>query len=48
LASTECLEDRDKAIKTPVSQVVVPNTSLLKQVDPATRLALYSNFSNAT
>ncbi|XP_034888514.1 CBS domain-containing protein CBSX6 [Populus alba] len=38
LASTECLQDRDKAIKTPVSQVVVPNTSLLKQVDPATRL----------
>ncbi|KAG6750958.1 hypothetical protein POTOM_045473 [Populus tomentosa] len=38
LASTECLEDQDKAIKTSVSQVVVPNASLLKQVDPATRL----------
>ncbi|KAF9661368.1 hypothetical protein SADUNF_Sadunf19G0061600 [Salix dunnii] len=38
LASSECLEDQDKAIKTPVSQVVVPNTSLLKLVDPATRL----------
>ncbi|KAJ6884389.1 CBS domain-containing protein CBSX6-like [Populus alba x Populus x berolinensis] len=37
LASTECLEDQDKAIKTSVSQVVVPNASLLKQVDPATR-----------
>ncbi|KAG6735944.1 hypothetical protein POTOM_061373 [Populus tomentosa] len=36
LASTECLEDQDKAIKTSVSQVVVPNASLLKQVDPAT------------
>ncbi|XP_061946506.1 CBS domain-containing protein CBSX6-like [Populus nigra] len=38
LASTECLEDQDKAIKTSVSQVVAPNASLLKQVDPATRL----------
>ncbi|KAL9342157.1 hypothetical protein Peur_065482 [Populus x canadensis] len=38
LASTECLEDQDKSIKTSVSQVVVPNASLLKQVDPATRL----------
>ncbi|KAJ6877599.1 CBS domain-containing protein CBSX6-like [Populus alba x Populus x berolinensis] len=38
LASTECLEDQDKAIKTSVSQVVVPNASVLKQVDPATRL----------
>ncbi|KAJ6763274.1 AMP-ACTIVATED PROTEIN KINASE GAMMA REGULATORY SUBUNIT [Salix purpurea] len=38
LASTECLEDQDKAIKTSVSHAVVPNASLLKQVDPATRL----------
>ncbi|KAJ6383885.1 hypothetical protein OIU78_027228, partial [Salix suchowensis] len=36
LASTECLEDQDKAIKTSVSHAVVPNASLLKQVDPAT------------
>ncbi|KAF9670419.1 hypothetical protein SADUNF_Sadunf13G0066300 [Salix dunnii] len=36
LASTECLEDHDKAIKTSVSHAVVPNASLLKQVDPAT------------
>ncbi|GMN26048.1 hypothetical protein TIFTF001_001157 [Ficus carica] len=38
LARTECLEDQDKALKTPVSDVVVPNNSLLRQVDPATRL----------
>ncbi|CAK7339849.1 unnamed protein product [Dovyalis caffra] len=40
LASSECLENQDKAIKTPVSQVVVPNTWLLKQVDPATRAVI--------
>uniref|UniRef100_A0A5B7ALC1 Putative CBS domain-containing protein CBSX6 n=1 Tax=Davidia involucrata TaxID=16924 RepID=A0A5B7ALC1_DAVIN len=33
-----CLDDQDKAMKTPVSEVVVPNNSLLKVVDPATRL----------
>lgn len=38
LARTECLEDQDKALKTPVSDVVVPNNSLLRLVDPATRL----------
>ncbi|KAM1095936.1 hypothetical protein ACFXTH_010681 [Malus domestica] len=37
-AKSECLEDHDKALKTPVSDVVAPNNSLLKQVDPATRL----------
>lgn len=37
LAKSECLEE-DKAMKIPVSQVVSPNNSLLKQVDPATRL----------
>lgn len=38
LARSECLEDRDKAMKTPVSQVVLPNNFLLRQVDPGTRL----------
>ncbi|KAL6988870.1 CBS domain-containing protein cbsx6 [Sarracenia purpurea var. burkii] len=38
LARDECLVDQDKAMKTPVSYVVVPNNSLLKEVDPATRL----------
>lgn len=37
-AKSECLEDHDKALKTPVSEVVVPNNYLLRQVDPATRL----------
>lgn len=37
-AKSECLEDHDKALKTLVSDVVVPNNSLLRQVDPATRL----------
>ncbi|KAJ0080457.1 hypothetical protein Patl1_24073 [Pistacia atlantica] len=36
LARAECLEDQDKATKTPVSEVVVPNNSLLRQVDPGT------------
>lgn len=39
LARAECLEEQERALKTPVSQVVVPNNSLLKQVDPATRSA---------
>ncbi|KAI8005861.1 CBS domain-containing protein CBSX6 [Camellia lanceoleosa] len=38
LARDEFLEDHDRAMKTPVSEVVVPNSSLLKEVDPATRL----------
>ncbi|KAG6586144.1 CBS domain-containing protein CBSX6 [Cucurbita argyrosperma subsp. argyrosperma] len=38
LARTENLEDQDRAMKTPISEVVVPNPSLLRQVDPATRL----------
>ncbi|XP_044500058.1 CBS domain-containing protein CBSX6-like [Mangifera indica] len=38
LARAESLEDQDTAMKTPVSEVVVPNTSLLRQVDPGTRL----------
>ncbi|KAK7243278.1 hypothetical protein RIF29_38071 [Crotalaria pallida] len=38
LAKNECLEDQDKALKTPVSEVVVPNNSLLRLVDPGTRL----------
>lgn len=39
LAKSECLEDQDKALKIPVSEVVVPNNSLLRVVDPATRSA---------
>lgn len=38
LAQDWCLEDQEKAMKTPVSEFVVPNHSLLKLVDPATRL----------
>ncbi|XP_031105862.1 CBS domain-containing protein CBSX6 [Ipomoea triloba] len=38
LAREDCLADQEKAMKTPVSQVVVPNNALLKEVDPATRL----------
>ncbi|XP_057476796.1 CBS domain-containing protein CBSX6 [Actinidia eriantha] len=38
LARNESLEDQDKALNTPVSDVIVPNHSLLKEVDPATRL----------
>ena len=37
LAKSRCLEDQDKALKTPVSEVVVHNNSLLRVVDPATR-----------
>ncbi|KAJ4968012.1 hypothetical protein NE237_014713 [Protea cynaroides] len=38
LARAECLVDQEKALKTPIAEVVVPNNSLLKEVDPATRL----------
>lgn len=38
LARDDCLNDQEKALKTPVSEVVVPDTSLLKEVDPGTRL----------
>lgn len=37
LARDEFLVDQEKALKTPVSQVVVPNNSLLREVDPGTR-----------
>lgn len=37
LAREECLVDQEKAMKTPVSEVVVPDPSLLKELDPATR-----------
>ncbi|MCD7461862.1 CBS domain-containing protein cbsx6 [Datura stramonium] len=37
LAREECLADQEKAMKTPVSEVVVPDNSLLKELDPATR-----------
>ena len=36
LAKSECLQE-DKAMKIPVSQVITPNNTLLKQVDPGTR-----------
>ncbi|XP_073125064.1 CBS domain-containing protein CBSX6 [Henckelia pumila] len=38
LSREDSLSDQDKAIKTPVSQVVVPNNAALKVVDPGTRL----------
>lgn len=38
LARKECLEDQEKAMRTLVSEVVVRNGSLLREVDPATRL----------
>ncbi|PON45513.1 CBS domain containing protein [Parasponia andersonii] len=38
LARSECLEDQEKAMRSPVSEVVVPSNSSLRQVDPATRL----------
>ncbi|KZV30319.1 hypothetical protein F511_28212 [Dorcoceras hygrometricum] len=38
LAREDSLSDQDKAIKTPVSEVVVPNNAALKVVDPGTRL----------
>lgn len=38
LAREECLADQEKAMKAPVSEVVVPDNSLLKELDPATRL----------
>ncbi|KAF3452446.1 hypothetical protein FNV43_RR02879 [Rhamnella rubrinervis] len=38
LATSGCFEDQERALKTPVSEVVVPNNSLLRQVDPGTRL----------
>ncbi|KAL5079344.1 hypothetical protein RYX36_007765 [Vicia faba] len=37
LAKTHSLEDQDKAMKTPVSEVVLSNNSLLRLVDPGTR-----------
>lgn len=40
LARSECLEDQNKAMKTPVSEVVGPNNTLLRQVDPGTRLVI--------
>ncbi|KAL5703145.1 CBS domain-containing protein cbsx6 [Ranunculus cassubicifolius] len=38
LSRNDCLKDPEKAMKTPVSEVVVPNNLLLKEVDPGTRL----------
>ncbi|KAL0298439.1 UNVERIFIED_CONTAM: CBS domain-containing protein CBSX6 [Sesamum radiatum] len=39
LAREDSLADQNKAINTPVSEVVLPNNSALKVVDPGTRLA---------
>ncbi|KAK9050467.1 hypothetical protein SSX86_030452 [Deinandra increscens subsp. villosa] len=38
LAKDDCLNDQEKALKTPVSEVIVPDNTLLKEVDPGTRL----------
>ncbi|CAI9295505.1 unnamed protein product [Lactuca saligna] len=38
LARDDCLNDQEKALKTPVSEVVVPDNTLMKEVDPGTRL----------
>ncbi|XP_076938022.1 CBS domain-containing protein CBSX6-like [Bidens hawaiensis] len=38
LARDDCLNDQEKALKTPVSEFVVPDNTLLKEVDPGTRL----------
>ncbi|KAK4741638.1 hypothetical protein SAY87_025226 [Trapa incisa] len=38
LSRSECLQDQDRAMKTPVSEVVFPNNTLLRLVDPGTRL----------
>lgn len=46
LSREDCLADQEKAMKTPVSEVVVPNNALLKEVDPATRLALLNLHRN--
>ncbi|KAK4356712.1 hypothetical protein RND71_025683 [Anisodus tanguticus] len=37
------LADQEKAMKTPVSEVVVPDNSLLKELDPATRVSWSNN-----
>ncbi|XP_051121544.1 CBS domain-containing protein CBSX6 [Andrographis paniculata] len=38
LAREDCLADQEKALNTPVSEVVIPNNSALQVVDPGTRL----------
>ncbi|KAI3459156.1 hypothetical protein Pfo_015819 [Paulownia fortunei] len=38
LAREDCLADQYKTLNTPVSEVIVPNNSALKVVDPGTRL----------
>ncbi|GKD09593.1 CBS domain-containing protein CBSX6 [Tanacetum coccineum] len=38
LAKDDCLKDQDKALKTPVSEVIVPDNTLLKEVDPGTSI----------
>ncbi|KAG9446094.1 hypothetical protein H6P81_012222 [Aristolochia fimbriata] len=38
LSKAECLEDQEKAMRTPVVEVLTPNNSLLKEVDPGTRV----------
>lgn len=38
LAKEDCLSDQEKAINTPVAEVVLPDNAALKVVDPGTRL----------
>lgn len=45
LARDACLVDQEQAMKTPVSEVVVPNNSLLREVDPATRSGPFNSLS---
>lgn len=47
LAREDCLKDQEKALKTPVSEVIVPDNTLLKEVDPGTRLDLTTSFEKA-
>lgn len=47
LAKDWCLNNQEMALKTPVSEVVVLNNSLLKEVDPATRSAKASHIMHS-
>lgn len=47
LAKDDCLKDQEKALKTPVSEVIVPDNTLLKEVDPGTRLDFYLIFEQS-
>lgn len=43
LARDDCLADQEKAINTPVSEIVTPANSALKVVDPGTRFSTLSS-----